>query len=167
MNNCIYYVEGECEKKLIAALKEHPALIMPGKIKVRNVITGLIPKSELLSIKEKTVVVMVFDTDVDKTDLLIKNMENLRKLKIPLKIITVAQIPDFESELVRSTNVKNVTELTRSASKSDFKRDFCRLSDCRNTLNKHDFNLDLMWTQKTTGQFSFVEQQSSYIKLDR
>lgn len=33
MNRVIYFVEGECEAKLINALKEAPAVIRPGKIK--------------------------------------------------------------------------------------------------------------------------------------
>ena len=50
-NKCIYYVEGPCEQQLIAALKENPAKLIPGKIKVFNVIQNLIPKSKMLSIE--------------------------------------------------------------------------------------------------------------------
>lgn len=50
-NKCIYYVEGPCEQQLIAALKENPAKLIPGKIKVFNVIQNLIPKSQTLSIE--------------------------------------------------------------------------------------------------------------------
>ncbi len=49
-NKCIYYVEGPCEQQLVAALKENPAKLIPGKIKVYNVVQNLIPKSQLLSI---------------------------------------------------------------------------------------------------------------------
>ncbi len=58
IRNCIYYVEGECEKKLIGALKEQPALIYTGKVKVRNVVSELIPRSELLTIKRDTAVIL-------------------------------------------------------------------------------------------------------------
>ena len=47
-NKCIYYVEGPCEQQLIAALKEQPAKLIPGKIKVFNVVQNLIPKPENL-----------------------------------------------------------------------------------------------------------------------
>lgn len=40
-NKCIYYVEGPCEQQLIAALKQNPAKLIPGKIKVLNVILHL------------------------------------------------------------------------------------------------------------------------------
>ena len=49
-NKCIYYVEGPCEQQLIAALKEAPERLIPGKIKVFNVVQNLIPKSQMLSI---------------------------------------------------------------------------------------------------------------------
>ena len=46
-NKCIYYVEGPCEQQLIAALKEAPERLIPGKIKVFNVVQNLIPKSQM------------------------------------------------------------------------------------------------------------------------
>ena len=66
-NKCIYYVEGPCEQQLIAALKEAPERLIPGKIKVFNVVQNLIPKSQMLSIQAGTTVVLVFDTDVPQT----------------------------------------------------------------------------------------------------
>ena len=59
-NKCIYYVEGPCEQQLIAALKEAPERLIPGKIKVFNVVQNLIPKSQMLSIQAGTTVVLVF-----------------------------------------------------------------------------------------------------------
>ena len=35
---CLYYVEGKCEEQLIKALKLEPKLLIPGKIKVHNII---------------------------------------------------------------------------------------------------------------------------------
>ena len=67
MNKCIYYVEGPCEQQLIAALKETPGKLIPGKVKVFNVVQNLIPKSQMLSIQAGTTVVLVFDTDVSQT----------------------------------------------------------------------------------------------------
>ena len=55
-NKCIYYVEGPCEQQLIVALKEAPERLIPGKIKVFNVVQNLIPKSQMLSIQAGTTV---------------------------------------------------------------------------------------------------------------
>ena len=51
MNRVIYFVEGECEAKLINALKEAPAVIRPGKIKIINVIQSVLSSSQLVQIE--------------------------------------------------------------------------------------------------------------------
>lgn len=164
MINSIYFVEGECERKLLSALKEQPSLVLPGKVKVRNVISEIIPKSELLSIKPKTNVIFVFDTDVQQTDILKTNLSNVKKYGGIVRILTVAQVPNFEAEIVRSTDVKQAKDLTQSKSSTDFKRDFSRLTDCRSTLNKHRFDHNKLWTQKPSGIFGFIEQNGNLIK---
>ena len=73
-SKCIYYVEGFCEQQLIAALKEAPARIIPGKIRVFNVVQNLIPKSQIISIQPGTIIALVFDTDVHQTANLKKNI---------------------------------------------------------------------------------------------
>ena len=159
MNGCVYFVEGECEKKLLTALKEQPSVVLPGRVKVRNVVSGLIPKSELLALKPNTDVVLVFDTDVPNTNILKINLDNIKKYTRSVRILTVLQVPDFEAEIVRSTDAKQVKEITQSKSNTDFKRDFCRLSDCRSTLIKHHFDISKMWKQKPTGAYGFLEQR--------
>ena len=83
-SRCIYYVEGECEKQLINALKASPEMLIPGKVKVYNVKQDLIPKSQLLTIQPKTKVALVFDTDVEDRKALDKNIELLGKYSIPV-----------------------------------------------------------------------------------
>ena len=109
-NKCIYYVEGPCEQQLIAALKEEPKKLLPGKIKIFNVVQNLIPKSQMLSIQSGTIVVLVFDTDVSKTLNLKKNLELLARYCGRLKIVFLPQVLNLEEELVRCTDVKIVTE---------------------------------------------------------
>ena len=59
---CIYLVEGECEEKLINALKEKPSLLIPGKIKKFNVIQDELKTSHLVTYPPGCMVVLVFDT---------------------------------------------------------------------------------------------------------
>ena len=61
--------------------------LIPGKIKVFNVVQNLIPKSQMLSIQAGTTVVLVFDTDVSQTSNLKKNLELLTRYCGKLKII--------------------------------------------------------------------------------
>ena len=166
-NKCIYYVEGPCEQQLISALKESPSKLIPGKIKVYNVVQNLIPKSQMLSIQSGTTIVLAFDTDVPVTANLQKNLELLHRYCGKLQIIYLPQVLNLEDELVRCTNVKSVTDLTRSNSIRNFKTDFCKLKikDCRAMLERHSLDVKKLWSCKTPDAFSFVECNSNRIKL--
>ena len=91
-NKCIYYVEGPCEQQLIAALKESPSKLIPGKVKVYNVVQNLIPKSQMLSIQSGTTVVLAFDTAVEQTTNLKKNLELLNQDYGKLHIVFLPQV---------------------------------------------------------------------------
>ena len=166
-NKCIYYVEGPCEQQLIAALKEQPAKLIPGKVKVFNVVRNLIPKSQMLSIQPGTMIVLAFDTDVPHTATLKKNIELLKRYCGKIQIIYLAQVLNLEDELVRCTDVKTVVELTRSNSIKNFKTDFCKLKvrDCRAMLERHKLNSKNLWTSKRPAEFSFVESNSDNVKI--
>jgi len=167
-NKCIYYVEGPCEQQLIEALKEVPQKLIPGKIKVFNVVQNLIPKSQMLSIQTGTTVVLVFDTDVPQTVNLQKNLELLARYCGKLKIVFLPQVLNLEEELVRCTDVKIVTELTKSGSVKNFKTDFCKMKtrDCRSMLDRHKLDYARLWMKKTPEAFSFVENNSFQIKIN-
>ena len=166
-NKCIYYVEGPCEQQLIAALKESPEKLIPGKIKIFNVVQNLIPKSQMLSIQAGTTVVLVFDTDVPQTSNLRKNLELLTRYCGKLKIVFLPQVLNLEEELVRCTDVKAVTELTKSGSVKNFKTDFCKMKikDCRFMLERHQLNYTRLWMTKTPEAFAFVENNAFEIKI--
>ena len=167
-NKCIYYVEGPCEQQLIAPLKENPTKLIPGKIKVFNVIQNLIPKSQMLSIQTGTTVVLVFDTDVEQTAKLKKNLELLTRYCGELLIVFLPQVLNLEDELVRCTDVSSAADLTRSNSIRNFKTDFCKLKvkDCRAMLDRHGLKTEKLWATKVPEAFSFVESNSSRIKVD-
>ena len=167
MINCTYFVEGCCEKKLLDALKSSPALIRPGKIKVFNVIQDELKTSHLLSIKDGYVV-FVFDTDTYKTSCLLSNIEKVRDIcPKKVKLLFLAQVPNFEQELIRSTDIKTVSQLTRSKSNKDFKADFIDLKDCRVVLSKHNFDIKKIWSSKVPAIFaSMVTQGASKIIIN-
>ena len=164
---CIYYVEGPCEQQLISALKEAPEKLIPGKIKVFNVVQNLIPKSQMLSIQAGTTVVLVFDTDVSQTLNLKKNLELLERYCGKLKIVFLPKVLNLEEELVRCTDVKTVTKLTKSGSVKNFKTDFCKMKvkDCRSMLERHQLNIARLWMTKTPDAFDFTENNGDSIKL--
>ena len=164
---CLYFVEGKCEEQLINALKAEPRLITPGKVNVLNVVTDVIPRREVNMIKAGTTVVFVFDTDVEKTDLLLKNISYVNKYASQVKVVMLAQVLNFEDEIVRATDVKKAQEFTKSNSVSAFKSDFCRMKveECRKALERHHIDVTVLWTKKPSGKFSFIEQNGEAIKL--
>lgn len=109
----------------IQALKENPQKILPGQIREFNLIQQVIPNSILMMIRPGTKVVFVFDTDVPVTQYLRTNIDLVKKTCKKVEIIFLPQVKNLEDELERCTDVSRVSDLTQSASKKDFKRDFC------------------------------------------
>lgn len=166
MNNrkYVYFVEGPCEEKLINALKKQPSLICPGKIKVINVLQEVLSVSQLLQIQTGTVVSLVFDTDVPPTKILQDNINALRRKCSRVEIVYLAQVRNIEEELVRCTDVKRVTELTRSGGIQNFKHDFCATSDLRSTLKNHHLDMNLLWDTPRPEEYSCATRNSDVIK---
>lgn len=77
-----YFVEGENEEKLLKVLKTDMGLIEAGKIQKFNVVQEKITNARLMSLKEKTIVVLVFDTDTGKEKILQENIARLEKCKV-------------------------------------------------------------------------------------
>ena len=120
---CMYFVEGECEEQLINALKLEPRRLIPGKVKVHNVIQDILPRMVVNKIQPGTNVIFVFDTDIPKTDVLQKNIKYVKKYTSQVKLVCLAEVMNFEDEIVRATDVNKAKELTRSPSNSEFKSD--------------------------------------------
>lgn len=163
-NGCVYFVEGFCEKTLIDALKEKPALIAPGRTKVFNAISHELTVSMRITIQSGTTVVFVFDTDIEITEHLRKNIRLVSTYCAGAKVVCLPQVLNLEDELVRCTNVTKAQELTGSRSVKDFKRDFCAMTDCRAALTKHQLDALKLWTHNVPKVFAFVPSNSAEIK---
>ena len=156
---CVYFVEGPCERQLIDALnKQQPYRLIPGRVYVHNLIQDLIPIYVINAIKPGTLVVFVFDTDVEKTDVLQKNIQHVKDYVAQVKVINAAQVLNFEDEIIRATDVKKAQELTKSTSVRDFKTAFCKMKadDCRNSLERHHLDVTKLWVTKPPESFSFI-----------
>ena len=133
---------------------------MQGTSRVLNVVQHRIPSSLGLKWDRNTVVVFVFDTDVQVTDQLKKNIEMVRK-KSEATLITVGQVLTLEDELVRCTDVSQVVLLTKSTGIKNFNSDFNRKSSIgrRKMLDNYDFNIQKLWSKEIPGVFSNVVKQ--------
>ena len=77
--NVHYFVEGDDEKKLLEVLKTRLNTIRPGRIQRHNVIEQKITDAMLRTFRQKTWVVLIFDTDTNNLGYL---MENIRILGV-------------------------------------------------------------------------------------
>lgn len=163
---CFYFVEGKCEKQLINALQQPPGKLIPGRVKVFNIIQELIPISILVTIQSGSKVALVFDTDKADTEKLEENIKRILCYCKNIKILYLPQVRNFEDELLRCTDVRSVIELTHSRSLSNFKNDFCNLkpSDCRHLLERHHINADLLWSAAVPSEFRFIEHNCDGVK---
>ena len=62
-------------------------------------------------------------------DILKKNIEFLLKQVIIKDVVCITQVMNLEDELVRSCSIKRISELTRSKSNTDFKKDVLHISN--------------------------------------
>ena len=160
----LYFVEGQCEEKLINALKREPSLVQPGKCKVFNPISAKLTPNDFISIPIGSVIVFVFDTDVANADILRHNLKMIKKYGPRCEAVLVPQVKNIEDELLRATIAKKIEDLTKSKSLSNFKTDFCSLKNCRAVLENHKLNMQELWSKNPDGVFEEYPQQSSKIK---
>lgn len=155
---CIYFVEGQCEEKLIKTLKEKELLI-PGKVEVFNALTKRITRSKIMTIDRSSNIILVFDADREQdTEIFKANCAILETFFKKSNIHLLIQVMNLEDELLRSTDAISIKELTGSKSDSDFKKDFINLSDCCSTLKNHHFDINKMWRQVPSGEFAGLQQ---------
>lgn len=162
--NIQYYVEGEDDKKVVDTLRLKMRLIKTGKVHVLNVIEEEIPDMRLRTLSSGTLVVLVFDTDTGKTDVLFKNLSKLSKHPSVAAIAAVPQVRNLEEELVRSCNIKKIEDLLNSKSKKDFKSDIIRISNLDAKLREHQFDISRFWASLPPGPYKAAGNQAQTIK---
>ena len=160
-----YYVEGEDEEKILSVLKTDLQLIIPGKISKFNAVQNKVTKARLMNLRPDTTVVLVFDTDTDNADILSENIKTHKAASMVRSIICVTQVRNLEDELVRSTDIRYIRELTGSKSDSDYKRDLIRMSNLAAVLVRHGFEIKQFWVKEPTGVFAKIPNDANLIKI--
>lgn len=127
-----YYVEGEHEKKLLDIFKTDLQCIHPGKVEVFNPITRKISKSKIMKLSNGTIIILVFDSDVEECQILKDNISFLSSQKNVKDVWCVIQVKNIEEELCRSCDLKTIQLLTNSKTKKDFKNDLMKINNLSN-----------------------------------
>ncbi len=142
-----YFVEGECEKKLIDELKNAKNhQLVAGKVDVLNVITEVIPNARLLALSKNTTIVLVYDTDQNKTEILETNIKRLKQYGFK-NVLHIQSIKNFEDEIVYSTEIDNINEVFNIQGTSNFKKKFISHNDLSNKLKSINFNHLRLWSR--------------------
>ena len=165
----IYLTEGECEEKLVMALKERPSLIVPGKVRKFNVVQDVLPVNMLMQFDPGSMVVLIFDTDKEETEILKNNIRLLKSLSSRVAILTIAQVLNFEDEIERDTDVDKAQDFTKSTSVSEFKSAVNKMKsiEFRRALNRHKLDMSRLWIKMPPQAFCFIKQDSEKIKENR
>ena len=145
-----YYVEGECEKKLISAFQHvEEGGFKIGKIEIINPATKEITKLRIAQLKNDTAVALVYDVDYINEKILERNIANLRSNKNVKEIYHIQSINNFEDEIKYSTKVKNINDIFSTKSSNEFKNKFISHPDIVHKLRNIDFSIKLIWSRNT------------------
>lgn len=159
-----YFVEGECEAKLIKELKDPSIqLFISGKIDVFNVVNQKLTINRLLSLNKDTVIILIYDIDVPKTEILEYNVNLLKKYQYK-NVYHIQSINNFEDEILYSTNLKNICEMFNTEKRQEFKSRFISHRDLFNKLKDLNFDHTKIWSRTNNNppfnKFSFKEHLS-------
>lgn len=161
-----YFVEGEDDRKVVNTLKTDLQWIKPGKVQVFNVIEEELTSLITRTLKPGTIVVLVFDTDTDKKNTLLKNIRFLQKDSNVKQVLCIMQVKNLEDEFLRSCAISQIKELTGSKSNSDYKRDLLRQSNLADKLKKHQFQFEKFWNSSDK-VYESICNDSAQIKIKK
>ena len=145
-----YFVEGECEEKLINVLKVPKAnMILPGKVEVLNVVKEKISNQRLMVLNPKTNIILVYDIDIEQTEILKYNINLLKKHNFK-NIYHIQSINNFEDELVYATSLKRINDMYNTVSVEEFKTKFVHQNDLLSKLKRINYDNSKMWSRVNT-----------------
>lgn len=160
-----YYVEGDDEEKLVSVLKNELRVIRPGKVQKMNVVQNEFTEMRLRPLLPGTMVVLIFDIDAGNPETLQKNLKILRGYPRVSEVVTIPQVRKLEDELVRCCNIKDITELLNSKSRSEFKSDIIKVSNLAKKLQAHGFDINKFWVGSATSPYEGITNQSDKVKI--
>lgn len=162
--NYQYYVEGEDEKKFLNVLKAM-GCIESGRVDKFNAVQNEFTFARIRPLKQNTIVVLVYDTDIDKIDVFRRNIAFLKKQSAIKDVILIPQVRNLEDELVRACKIKKVEELTHSCSTKDYKKDLIHCASLASRLRKCNFDVLKLWSCTPQNRFSAWGNDAEKIKI--
>ena len=134
-------------RKLINALKVgRDNKIAAGKVEVFNIIQSPLSRMRAAMLRRGTIVILVYDTDVLKTDMLKRNVKILKESGVSA-IYHVQSLQNFEDEIVYATSLQDINEFFHTSGRGEFKSAFIAHKDIVAKLQKMDFDDRKIWSR--------------------
>lgn len=159
-----YFVEGEDERKIINTLKSDMGLIKPGKVQVFNCVKEKLTALRLMTLKDGTAVVLVFDSDAGNRLLLEENMKLLHSQSNISEVICVIQVKNLEDELIRACDIKQNKDLLGVESNSAYKRALLKEKNLSKKLLEHGFAITKFWCRQDEERYKGIVNAAEEIK---
>ena len=165
-NYYYYYVEGECEQSLLNALKSNLKCIEMGRVETFNVVQNKFTIARVRPLQPGAIIVFIYDTDTQTSSNILKeNIKFLKERPEIKEVICIPQVKNLEDELKRACSIKNITELTKSSSNSDFKKDLIKCTNLGARLSSCKFDISKMWDKIPGNEFAQFGNDAKKIKL--
>lgn len=165
--NYHYYVEGKDEKKLLDVLKMDLRCIESGKVDIFNVVQNRFTVAQIRPLKLNTVAILVYDTDIEKLDIIQSNIDFLRCQTAIKEVLCIPQVRNLEDELMRACQLKSICELTHSSTKKDYKRDLISCSNLEARLKQCKFDISNFWSRVPINDFKVLGNDADKLKKRR
>lgn len=161
-----YYVEGEDEKNLVEVLKRDLGCIESGKVDKFNVVQNRFTAARVRPLKSGTTVVLVYDTDVEiNIEILKYNIRFLKKQNGIKDVICIPQVKNLEDELLNACKIKSIRDLTKSKTKTDYKRDIISCSNLGIRLCRCQFDISRFWCKIPSNQYEQFGNDAERVKI--
>ena len=158
VKSTLYFVEGRCEEVLVRALIKDFHLLPSGRIKILNITQNRFPRSLLFSLKPNTSITFIFDTDAGKPQLVKETIATIESSTYGVEIITVPQCRNLEEELLYTCDIREIKQITKSKSNSDFKPDFIHASNIKQLLESCHFDFERLWSREATKEWEMIRK---------
>lgn len=161
----IYLVEGENEKKIVQMLITDFRFIRPGKVYVMNILQKKITKARAATWGENVSVILIFDTDVNRTGIFDQNLAMLKKLSNVRETLFVPQVLNLEDELIRASAIKHIREITKSRTDEEWKGDLLKRTNLKKRFAEINFNMDKFWNTAPRGMYKDIPNQINKVRI--
>ena len=156
-----YFVEGECEEKLINTYKTIPyQYFQSGKVEVYNFINKEFTNQRLLALSNKAIIILVYDIDIENMKVFELNVKKL--INAGFKVYHIQSIKNFEDEILYSTKLKKINDMFKTENYDEFKHMFINHNRIDVKLDKSHFNIDKIWSRLNNNEpFKKYSKQES------